>query len=70
MIDKRELEKVCNKIYSIRCRESDCVECQLKYDTIWCPKSYADEIMEGIKAINNNIEKARGIVKIRKGDKV
>ncbi len=62
MIDEEHLKGVIDKIYSIDCKQKkDCEKC--KNGLQWCPKSYADEIRDGLSQISNNISICENILK-------
>lgn len=54
MLDTRYLRELARKIHSIDCHSiGDCDDCRKDLD--WCPKSYADDILDGLRLINDGV---------------
>lgn len=60
-MDTKNLEEIIQKIYTIDCNANKCESC--KGELEWCPKSYADEVREGLGLINHNKKQCELIIK-------
>lgn len=62
---EQDLKQSLEEIYSIKCT-NECIKCKEHYGNIkYCPKSYADDIAEGISMIKKSLPIVEDILRIR-----
>lgn len=64
---QKELEKLKNNCIKVRsdisCYEQQCADCKKQYELEYCPKSYAQIILDSVEGIEQNSEQIKQILK-------